>query len=255
MDNATQYNNLKGLSIFITGGATGIGAAMVSAFAYQKANVAFVDIDDTAAHALLTSMPGKIRSHVNFQQVDVTNVDALQTAIQIAGEAAGGIDVLINNVANDMRHRPQDISEQDWQQCMQVNLNPAFFASQAVARFMKPKKSGAIINLSSINAILGPRNMVGYTTAKAGLIGMTKSLAKDLGKFNIRVNAVLPGWVATEKQLASYLTENEEQKWMDAMAIKKRIDPMEVAKLALFLASTDSAMITGQSITIDGGRT
>ena len=255
VDNTTQYNNLKDQSIFITGGATGIGAAMVKAFAYQKANVSFIDIDDIAAQALLDSMPDDIRTHVYFQHVDVTNVEALQMAVRIAGEATSGIDVLINNVANDMRHRPQDISEHDWQQCMQINLDPAFFASQAAAQFMKPKKSGAIINLSSINAILGPRNMVGYTTAKAGLIGMTKSLAKDLGKFNIRVNAVLPGWVATEKQLASYLTENEEQKWMDAMAIKKRIDPMEVAKLALFLASSDSAMITGQSITIDGGRT
>ncbi len=251
----TTYNNLKNQCIFITGGASGIGAAMVKAFLAQGCNVAFIDIDKAATDKLITAVDSTYLPLLWSRITDVTDVQALKTAIAEAAEHFGCIDVLINNVANDMRHRPQDIQEHDWQQCMQVNLDPAFFASQAVLHFMKQKKAGSIINLSSINAVLGPRNMVGYTTAKAGLIGMTKSLAKDFGKFNIRVNAILPGWIATDKQLASYLTEHEEERWMESMAIQRRITPMEVANLALFLASKDSSMITGQSITIDGGRT
>jgi D-xylose 1-dehydrogenase len=255
VSNTTSYSSLANLSIFITGGATGIGAAMVKAFLAQGAKVSFVDINHEATTNLINSLEKQWKENLWHNIVDVTNIESLQQAISNAASQQNGIDVLINNVANDMRHKPQDITQNDWHHCMQVNLDSAFFASQAASAYMKKKKHGSIINLSSINAILGPQNMVGYTTAKAGLIGMTKSLAKDFGKFNIRVNAILPGWIATDKQLASYLTEYEEDRWMDSMAIKKRIAPKEVAHLALFLASDDSAMITGQSITIDGGRT
>lgn len=251
----TNYSNLHDQSVFITGGASGIGAEMVKAFLKQGSKVSFIDVNKTAGDSFCQELEQTYPDQYWFACVDVRDIEALKKAIKTAGEHFSGIDILINNVANDMRHQPQDISLEDWQQCMQINLNPAFFAAQAAAQWMKKKNHGAIINLSSINAILGPKNMVGYTTAKAGLIGMTKSLAKDYGPFNIRVNAILPGWIATEKQLASYLNEYEEQRWMDSMAIPKRIAPIEVAKLALFLASQDSAMITGQSINIDGGRT
>lgn len=254
MSQPAKYFNLEQKTIFITGGATGIGAAMVAAFLKQNAKVAFIDIDAKAAKNLQQKL-SDYQDNLFFENVDVTDVGALKESIERANEMFGGVDVLINNVANDMRHSPQDIGYQDWQFCMQVNLDAAFFASQHVFDIMRRQKSGCIINFSSINALLGPKNMVGYNTAKAGLIGMTKSLAKDYGRHNIRVNAILPGWVATDKQLASYLSEREEKRWMDDMAIKKRIAPSEVAKLALFLASEDSAMITGQHITIDGGRT
>lgn len=254
MPDSTHYKSLEGKTVFITGGATGIGAAMVKAFLKQKAKVAFIDIDDNAAKKLQDELIA-YQENVWFESVDVTDNQALTNSIKKACKAFNGIDVLINNVANDMRHRPQDISPQDWQYCMQINLDAAFFAAQAVFNHMRKQKHGVIINFSSINALIGPKNMVGYTTAKAGLIGMTKSLAKDYGRYNIRVNAILPGWIATEKQLASYLSENEEKRWMASMAIKRRIEPCEVAKLAMFLSSDDSAMITGQSITIDGGRT
>ncbi|MFD2165031.1 SDR family NAD(P)-dependent oxidoreductase [Thalassotalea euphylliae] len=254
MTSLTQYHNLAGKRVFITGGATGIGAAIVKAFVEQKAQVAFVDIDANASSRLEKDLEQQ-GIPIWHQTVDVTDNQALQASIVDASESLGGIDILINNVANDMRHRPQDISPSDWQYCMQVNLDAAFFAAQAVFAPMKKQKGGVIINFSSINALLGPKNMVGYTTAKAGLIGMTKSLAKDYGRYNIRVNAILPGWVATEKQLASYLSENEEKRWMSTMALKQRIEPADVAKLALFLSSDDSAMITGQCVTIDGGKT
>ncbi|MFT5294315.1 MAG: NAD(P)-dependent dehydrogenase (short-subunit alcohol dehydrogenase family) [Colwellia sp.] len=251
MNNSTLYQCLKNKIVFITGGASGIGAAMVKAFADQQAKVAFIDIDNQAAQKLNEQLDGKCW----YRILDVTNPDELQQAITDASLELGGLDVLVNNVANDMRHSPEDITVRDWHKCMQVNLDPAFFASQAVYNIMKQQGSGSIINFSSINAITGPERMSGYVTAKAGLIGMTKALAHDFGAHNIRVNAILPGWVATEKQLANWLTAEEEAKWMESMALKKRIEPRDVANLALFLASQDSSMISGQSIAIDGGKT
>lgn len=254
MNQECQYNSLINKVIFITGGASGIGAAMVNAFIDQEAKVAFIDIDETEAQQLISTLPKASQARVWFKQVDVTNSELLQLSIEQAADHFNGIDVLINNVANDIRHRPEDISIQDWHRCMQVNLDPAFFAAQTASKYMKSSKSGSIINFSSINALLGLENMTGYVTAKAGLIGMTKVLANEFGADNIRVNAILPGWVATDKQLANWLTAEEENKWMQSMSLKKRILPSDVANLVLFLASDNSALITGQSIKIDGGR-
>jgi len=248
---SSHYYNLKDKVIFITGGASGIGAAMVKAFSEQGAKVAFVDIDEAASNALTQQLP----SAYWYKSVDVTMPQSLQSAVDEAAQALGGLDVLINNVANDMRHSPENIAISEWQKCMSINLDPTFFASQAAYKIMSKQKSGSIINFSSINALLGQEQMAGYVTAKAGIIGMTKSLAHDFGINNVRVNAILPGWVATQKQLDSWLTNEEETRWMQTMALKKRIEPQDVANLALFLASNDSALITGQSIAIDGGKT
>lgn len=248
---STHYYNLKDKVIFITGGASGIGAAMVKAFSDQGAKVAFVDIDEAAS----CSLAKKLSNSYWYKNLDVTNPQSLQSAVDEAAVALGGLDVLINNVANDMRHAPENIAISEWQKCMSINLDPTFFASQAAYKVMSKQKSGSIINFSSINALLGQEQMAGYVTAKAGIIGMTKSLAHDFGVHNVRVNAILPGWVATKKQLDSWLTNEEEARWMQTMALKKRIEPQDVANLALFLASNDSALITGQSIAIDGGKT
>jgi NAD(P)-dependent dehydrogenase (short-subunit alcohol dehydrogenase family) len=251
----THYSSLNNRVVFITGGATGIGAAMVKAFVAQHCKVAFVDINTNAAQQLMQEFPTEKQQNLLFYSVDVTVSEKLQQAIHQTANHWGSLDVLVNNVANDMRHKPEDITAHDWHQCMQVNLDPAFFASQAAYQHMKQQQSGSIINFSSINAIIGPKQMTGYVTAKAGLMGMTKALANDFGADNIRVNAILPGWVATEKQLSTWLTEEEERKWLERMALKKRLLPDDVAKLALFLAADDSSMITGQGINIDGGRT
>tara|TARA_R110002050_G_scaffold112394_2_gene226643 strand:+ start:5737 stop:6504 length:768 start_codon:yes stop_codon:yes gene_type:complete len=251
---STQYQDLKNKVIFITGGASGIGAAMVEAFSHQQAKVAFIDIDNQAAETLKQKLSEYALSSIWFRAVDATDSESLQLAIRDVAEHFGRFDVLINNVANDARQDVETISAHDWHKCMQINLDPAFFASQAAYTQMKLQHSGSIINFSSITALLGSQQMTGYVTAKAGLIGMTRSLSREFGEAGIRVNAILPGWVATEKQLASWLTEQEEQKWTDAMALKRRITPEDVAKLALFLASDNSELITGQCINIDGGR-
>lgn len=243
--------------IFITGGASGIGASMVKAFVGQGAKVAFVDIDESASQNLLTCIAEKFPENqfVWYKNTDVTDSEALQSAVDEAAAFFDGFDVLVNNVANDTRQDVSNVSAYDWHKCMQVNLDPAFFASQAAFKYMRENKRGSIINFSSITALIGLEQGAGYVTAKAGLVGMTKALARDFGDYNIRVNAILPGWIATDRQLASWLTEEEEQRWMEYMALKKRILPADVAKLALFLASDDSALITGQGINIDGGRT
>ena len=255
MTTSASYPSLQGQCIFITGGATGIGAALVRAFAQQGANVAFVDIDVDSAKQLINELESEQGPKLWYQATDVTNVQALQQAILEAEAQLGPVGVLVNNAANDMRHAPADVTAQSWRDCMAINLDAAFFAAQAAAGLMNQRNSGSIINFSSINALLGPSNMPGYVTAKAGIIGLTKALARDYGPNGVRVNAILPGWVATERQLQTWLTPDEESRWMEQVALQERLLPEDVANLALFLAATESKMITGQSFTVDAGRT
>ena len=250
MQDSARYPSLQGQGVFITGGATGIGAALVRAFNEQGARVTFADINVEAGSALVTELGGAPQ----FAHFDLTDTLALQRAITDADNRSS-LSVLINNAANDMRHSPDETSPEQWRECMAINLDAAFFAAQACAPLMAGRGGGSIINFSSINALLGPSNMPGYVTAKAGLIGMTKALAKDYGERLVRVNAILPGWVVTERQLQTWLTPEEESSWMEQVALPKRLLPENVARLALFLAASDSGMITGQSFTIDGGRT
>jgi len=253
MTEITIYPSLNERVIFITGGATGIGAALVEQFCRQGSKVAFVDFDMASANILIDRLNDTLHIKPWFQEVDVSDLGALKSSILAASTELGPIHTLVNNVANDNRHSPDEVSENDWRKCMAVNLDASFFAAQTAVSTMQ--ESGSIINFSSINALLGPSDMPGYVTAKAGLIGMSKALANDYGERNIRVNAVLPGWVVTDRQLATWLTPEAEQEWSKLVALKDRILPDDVAKLALFLSSDDSKMITGQSITIDAGRT
>lgn len=249
MNTRTVYPSLDGQAVFVTGGATGIGAALVEAFAEQGARVAFIDLEEQAGTALAQS------TGAWFRAVDVTNVAALKNSIGAATAELGPMLALVNNVGNDTRHSPQELSADDWRRNLAVNLDAAFFAAQAVYPGMQSIGRGSIINLSSINAVLGPPNMPAYVTAKAGLIGMSKALARDYGDAGVRVNAVLPGWVVTERQLEKWLTPEAEAAWMQQVALQQRLLPQHVASLVLFLAADDSAMLTGQSLTIDGGRT
>ena len=242
------YPSLAGRRVFITGGATGIGAALVTAFAAQGAVVGHVDLAADAAAALADGLAAAPW----FRALDVTDTPALQAAIADFAAAAGGLDVLINNVANDSRHDPLSVDEARWRGLMAVNLDCGFFATQAAIRLMPA--GGCIINFSSINALLGPAGMPAYVAAKSAIVGLTKALARQYGPDGIRVNAILPGWVVTQRQLDLWLTPEAESEWMQQVALKQRILPEDVANLALFLAADDSRMITGQALVIDGGR-
>ncbi|MFN3863584.1 MAG: SDR family NAD(P)-dependent oxidoreductase [Erythrobacter sp.] len=255
MTGYATYPSLSGRRVFITGGATGIGAAMVAAFSEQGALVGHCDLAADAAAALADEIAASGRARPWFRALDVTDTPALQQAIGDFAAAAGGLDVLVNNVANDTRHDPLETDAAGWRRCMAVNLDCAFFAAQAAVRVMRSARAGgAIINFSSITALLGPDGMPGYVTAKAGLLGLTKALARQYGPDGIRVNAILPGWVVTQRQLDLWLTPEAEAEWMEQVCLKQRIEPRDAANLALFLASDDSRMITNQHFIIDGGR-
>ena len=244
------YPSLEGKVVFITGGASGIVATVVETFHAQKAKVAFVDLDEKDGTAMAQRLPGSW-----FAKCDVTDPDALKASIKAAAEALGPVTVLINNVANDTRHTAADLTVEQWQKNQAVNLDPVFIASTAVYPMMKAAGGGVIINVSSINALLGPPDLVGYVAAKGAINAMSKTLAREWGPDNIRVNALSPGWVITERQLKLWLTPEAEADWMKQVALKKRIMPDDIARLMLFMASDDSQMITGQNLVIDGGRT
>jgi NAD(P)-dependent dehydrogenase (short-subunit alcohol dehydrogenase family) len=245
-----RYPSLAGRTVFVTGGASGIGAALVEAFHGQGARVAFIDRDAAAGRALADRLAG-----VRFEAVDVRDADALAASVQAAGAALGPIRVLVNNVADDTRHRALETDAAAWRERLAVNLDPTFLASTAAQSQMAEAGGGSIINLASINALLGPPDMPAYIAAKAAILGLTKALAREWGGQGIRVNAISPGWVVTERQLALWLTPQAEAEWARQTALPGRIQPEDVARLALFLAADDSAMITGQNHVIDAGRT
>lgn len=250
MSGAATYPSLKDKVVFVTGGASGIGAALVAAFHGQGARVAFIDRATEAGEALAARLAGAW-----FAPCDVTDAEALKAAIDAAAKALGPITVLVNNVADDTRHAAAETSAEAWRARLAVNLDPTFLAATAVQPGMAAAGGGAILNLSSINALLGPGGMPAYVAAKGAVNALTKALAREWGGDNIRVNAISPGWVVTERQLSLWLTPEAEARWMEEVALKRRILPEDVAGLALFLASDDARAITGQNLVIDGGRT
>ena len=245
------YPSLKDRTVFVTGAASGIGAAFVQAFHDQGAKVAFVDIDEAAGQALA----GKLGALAWFRRCDVTDADGLQAAIQDAANALGPITVLINNVADDTREVAAEVTPEAWRKGLAVNLDPAFIAAVAAYPMMKAAGGGSIVNVSSINALLGPGELPTYSAAKGAINSLSKSLAHAWGPDRIRVNALSPGWVVTQRQLALWLTPEAEAEWSKLVALKDRIMPEDVARAALFLASDDSRMMTGQNMVVDAGRT
>ncbi len=245
------YPSLAGKRVFITGGATGIGAALVERFAANGAATGFNDLDEVSGEALSK----RLRSGVSFHPADASDPEALKASIAAFIEREGGLDVLVNNVANDVRHEVGEVTPEFWRRNLAVNLDPAFFAAQAALPHLRAAGGGSIVNFGSINAYLGPADIAVYTAAKAGILGLTRSLARAFGPERIRVNAIMPGWVTTEKQKRLWLTPQAEAAWRELCALKDPILPDDVAALALFLAADDSAMITGQEFVIDAGRT
>jgi NAD(P)-dependent dehydrogenase (short-subunit alcohol dehydrogenase family) len=247
----TVYPSLKGRTVFVTGGASGIGEAFVRAFHAQGCQVAFVDLAAEAGEALAAALGAGAR----FEVCDVTVPGALERTIQAAAAAFGPVTVLINNVAHDARQEATAITPETWRAALAINLDPAALACVAAYPGMKAAGGGAMINVSSINALLGPPDLAAYSAAKGAVNALTKSLARAWGPDRIRVNALSPGWVATPRQLALWLTPEAEAAWSQLTALPGRIEAEDIARAALFLASDEARMITGQNLIVDAGRT
>jgi D-xylose 1-dehydrogenase len=253
MASLARYPSLAGRVVFITGGATGIGATLVEQFAAQGANVGFVDIDHTAGLALARQLATSAPMPPLFLQADVTDIAALEGAIDAVHARLGPITVLLNNAANDQRHSIEATTPASWDAGIAVNLKHQFFAARKVSTDMKAAGGGSIINFGSMSWKAKQGGMPVYTTSKAAVQGLTRSLARDLGPFNIRVNTLVPGWVMTDRQIRLWLDEAGRADIARNQCINQPLMPMHVASMALFLAADDSAMCTAQDFIVDGG--
>lgn len=246
------YPGLKGRSVFISGGASGIGEALVRAFVVQGAHTAFVDIDKDAGVALeaeLNANGGKVQ----FEECDITDIPAYQATIERAGEAFGPITVLVNNAANDKRHSIEEVDPARFDEIIAVNLKHSMFAAQSVVPMMKKAGGGSIINFGSISWMMAVPNLMIYEACKAGTHGMTRGMARDFGKDHIRVNTVVPGWVMTEKQLRLWVDDAAKELIASSQCLPNSVMPNDIAQMALFLASDASTSVSAQSFIVDGG--
>ncbi len=248
MPSFASYPSLKDRSVFVSGGGSGIGASIVEHFAAQGSKVAFVDIDEPASKALAA------KTGALFVKCDIRDVKAYQATIGEVAARHGPITALINNAARDDRHELKDVTVEFWDERIAVNLRHAFFAIQAVVPGMKQAGGGSIVNFSSISYHTMTGNLAVYQAAKAGVIGMTRGLARDLGVHKIRLNSITPGWIMTQRQIDLWLTPEAEADLMKAQVLKEKVYPADIARMALFLASDDSRLISAQSFVVDGGR-
>jgi len=246
------YRDLAGKRVVVTGGGSGIGAEIVAAFAGQGARVFFLDIAEAAATELTARLRDAAHQPV-FVACDMTDLDAVGAAFERIHAEAGAIDILVNNCANDDRHRFEDVTPAYWDERMAVNLRHQYFCAQAVAPGMRASGGGAILNLGSISWHLALPNLSLYMTAKAAIEGMTRGLARDLGADGVRVNCIIPGAVRTPRQIALWHTPEEEERILAGQCLQERIDVQDVAALALFLASDNAARCTGRNYFVDAG--
>lgn len=245
------FPDLKGQSIFITGGGSGIGAALTEAFLRQGCKVAFCQRSD--ATAFCDAMEKATGNRPLFLPCDITLVDQLQLTLATAARANGPVTVLVNNAANDQRHETMKVDEAYWDWSMAINLKAYFFASQAVIPGMRAAGGGSIINFTSISYMMGNAGYVAYTTANSGINGMTRTLARDFGPDRIRVNAIAPGWVLTDRQKELWVTPETLGKHVARQCLTDTLAPEDITGGVLFLASKASKMMTGQALVIDGG--
>lgn len=245
------FPDLQGASVFITGGGSGIGASLTEGFLRQGAKVAFVGRSD--ASAFVDEMEAATGNRPLFMQCDITDIPALRACVEQASAAHGPVTALVNNAANDQRHATLDVDEEFWDWSQSVNLKAYFFACQAVIPGMQAAGGGSIINFSSISYMMGNAGYPSYTTANSGINGMTRSLAREFGPDKIRVNALAPGWVLTQKQLDKWATPEALAAQMDRQCLKEHLAPDDIVGTTLFLASNLSRMMTGQAVIVDGG--
>lgn len=246
------YPDLKGKAVLITGGATGIGEAIVRRFAAQGAHVAFIDLKSQETAALVAELKAT-GAKIHAEIADLTDISALRAAIAALRKQIGPIQVLINNAAHDQRHPTPDVTPEYWDDRIAVNVKHQFFAAQAVLPDMVAAKAGSIINFGSTSWMAGQGGMAVYTAAKSAVLGLTRSLARDYGPHNIRVNAIAPGWIMTERQKSLWLTPEGEKELMQRQCLKRHLQPDEIARATLFFASEEASACTGQHYVIDGG--
>jgi NAD(P)-dependent dehydrogenase (short-subunit alcohol dehydrogenase family) len=249
-ENSEALSEFADQGVLITGG---IGASLVAAFAERGARVAFIDIDDTAGKALSETLSARTKHTVSFIKADLRDQSQLAKAVADAAQATGGIKVLINNAAWDDRHDIDTVTSDYWDINHAVNLKPVFFVTQAALPYLRKEMGASIINFSSISYLLNMGELPAYTAAKAGIIGLTKSLAGRLGAENIRVNAILPGMIVTERQKVLWLTDDSITQTVARQCLKRALTADDIVGPCLFLASSASAAMTAQTIIIDGG--
>lgn len=253
MSRFASYPSLRDRVVFISGGATGIGAEFVTQFVAQGARVGFVDIDEKHGRALAEGLAGQAPVAPVFRRADVRDIDGYTASIRSVAEELGPITVLVNNAASDTRHAVGEVDAAYWDERMAVNLRHHFFASQAVVDGMRQAGGGSIVNLGSITAHAQFAGMPAYITAKAGIEGLTHTLAREFGPDRIRVNCLSPGWVMTERQLAQTISPEAEAMIAANQCLPDRLVPADIARLLLWLASDDSAAVTGQVLPVNAG--
>ena len=243
------YNSLRDKSVIVTGGATGIGSDIVRGFAGQGCKVGFLDREAAAGKTLADSLGAQ----VHFQACDVTDVAALQAAIATLSQRIGGVDVLVNNVANDQRHSIDKVTAEYFDERVAINLRPHFFAAQAVLPSMRARGGGAVVNLGSVSWKNKNLDLSVYATCKSAMSGFTRVLAKEVGRDNIRVNCVVPGWVMTERQVSLWLDDDGEKAMDEHHCIPGRVIGADIANMVMFLAADTARMSTAHEFVVDAG--
>ncbi len=246
------YPSLKGMPVVISGGASGIGEGIVRAFAAQGSKVGFVDIAEEAGKKLEAEL-NAAGATVKFARCDITDIAAYQSTIRDFEAAHGPALALVNNAANDLRHKWEEVTPEFWDKSIAVNAKHAFFAAQAVLPGMVAAKRGSITNFGSISWMILTGNLAAYTASKAAMHGLSRSLARDVGKHGIRVNTLVPGWIMTERQLTHWVDDTANRLIDEQQALAGRLYPADIARMALFLAADDSKMISAQDFVVDGG--
>jgi len=250
---AARYPSLKDKAVLITGGASGIGASTVVHFVVQGAKVAFIDRDQGAAEALLATLQETGETAPLFVACDLTDIGAARDAARQIEDALGPIRVLVNNAARDDRHTLAEVTPEYWDDRFNVNLRHQFFMAQSVVPGMTKAGGGSIINMGSTSWMVCTDDLAVYQTAKAGVVGLTRGLARDLGPSRIRVNHVAPGWIMTERQKSLWVTPEKLEATLGRQCLKEELQPHDVARMILFLGSDDSMMLSAQTFIVDAG--
>ena len=252
MSEFAVYPSLEGMPVIVSGGASGIGEGIVRAFAAQASKVGFVDIAAEAGRTLEAEL-NAAGATVTFTPCDVTDIPAYQATIRGFEAAHGPALALVNNAANDLRHQWEEVTPEFWDQSIAVNARHAFFAAQAVLPGMIAAGKGSIVNFGSISWMILTGNLAAYTASKAAMHGLSRSLARDVGKHGVRVNTLVPGWIMTERQLTHWVDDAANRLINEQQALAGRLYPADIARMAMFLAADDSRMISAQDFVVDGG--